>query len=66
MSIIMNMVFSWFKKNQSEVPMVKYKKMSRKDASEDLVKLGEDLANDRNHDRSSCIFRQGNRDKSKK
>ena len=50
------MVFHWFKKNQIEVPTVKYKKMSRKEASEDLVKLGEDLANDRHHDKALAYF----------
>lgn len=50
------MIFHWFKKSQPEVPTVKYKKMSRKEASEDLVKLGEDLANNRNHDRALAYF----------
>ena len=52
----MNVIFHWFKKNQLEVPTVKYKKMSRKEASEDLVKLGEDLANDRHHDKALAYF----------
>lgn len=50
------MIFSWFKKSQSEIPMVKYKKASRKEASEELVQLGEDLANDRHYDRALEYF----------
>jgi tetratricopeptide (TPR) repeat protein len=50
------MMFRWLKKNPSEVSIVKYKKMSKKEASEDLVKLGEDLANNRNHDDALAYF----------
>jgi tetratricopeptide (TPR) repeat protein len=51
-----DMIFTWFKKSQSEVPLMKYKKVSRKEASEDLVQLGEDLANDRHYDRALEYF----------
>ena len=51
------MIFSWFKKNQPEVLPIKYKKASsRKEASEELVQLGEDLANDRHYDRALEYF----------
>ena len=50
------MIFHWFKKNPPEVSTVRYKKMSRKDASEDLVKRGEDLANNRNYDEALAYF----------
>jgi tetratricopeptide (TPR) repeat protein len=50
------MIFHRFKKIQSEIPPVEYKKVSRKEASEELVKLGEDLANDRHYDKALEYF----------
>lgn len=51
------MIFHWFKKNQPEPPTVEYKKVSsKKEASEDLVKMGEDSANKSNYDQALKYF----------
>lgn len=51
------MIFHWFKKNSTE-PTITYKKMSRKDASEELVKKGEDAANGNNYEQALKFFEQ--------
>ncbi|HKU32746.1 MAG TPA: tetratricopeptide repeat protein [Candidatus Nitrosotalea sp.] len=52
------MVFSWFKKNKPELPpTIEYKKVSsKKEASEDLVKIGEDAANKSNYEQALKYF----------
>lgn len=54
------MIFHWFKKNQPEPPpTVEYKKASsRKEASEDLVRRGEDLANKSHYEHALRYFDQ--------
>jgi tetratricopeptide (TPR) repeat protein len=52
------MIFHWFKKNQPETPpAIEYKKVSsKKEASEDLVKMGEDAANKSNYEQALKYF----------
>lgn len=52
------MIFHWFKKNQAEPqPSIEYKKVSsKKEASEDLVKMGEDAANKSNYEQAFRYF----------
>lgn len=52
------MIFHWFKKNQPELlPTMEYKKVSsKKEASEDLVRMGEDSANKSNYEQALMYF----------
>ncbi len=51
------MIFHWFKKNQPEPPTIEYKKVSsKKEASEDLVRMGEDEANKSNYEHALKYF----------
>lgn len=52
------MIFHWFKKNQPESPpTIEYKKVSsKKEASEDLVRMGEDAANKSNYEQALKYF----------
>jgi tetratricopeptide (TPR) repeat protein len=52
------MIFHWFKKNQPEPPpTMEYKKVSsKKEASEDLVRMGEDVANKSDYEQALKYF----------
>ncbi len=52
------MIFHWFKKDRSEpLPTIEYMKVSsKKEASEDLVKRGEDAANKSNYEQALKYF----------
>lgn len=52
------MIFHWFKTNKPELPpTIEYKKVSsKKEASEDLVRIGEDAANKSNYEHALKYF----------
>lgn len=53
------MIFHWFKKNQAKPPTTEYKKVSSKrEASEDLVRMGEDAANKSNYEQALKYFEE--------
>lgn len=52
----MTMVFGWLRKKETEFSVPKFKKVSRKEASEEYVKYGEDLANGNRYDEALEYF----------
>ncbi len=50
------MVFGWFSKKKQDNSTIKYKVVSRKEASDEYVKYGEDMANSNNLDKAIECF----------